>query len=70
MGTVASMAQLWASLDMQLAGEHNALNATAAAALAAGRGISKEAIQTALASFKSVKRRLEIRDVIRRHHHH
>ena len=50
---------------MQLAGEHNALNATAAAALAAGQGISREAIVTALASFKSVKRRLEVRDVIR-----
>jgi UDP-N-acetylmuramate: L-alanyl-gamma-D-glutamyl-meso-diaminopimelate ligase len=55
---------LWANLKMQLAGEHNALNATAAAALAAGQGISKESIQAALASFKSVKRRLEVRDVI------
>ena len=45
---------------MSLAGEHNALNATAAAALAAGRAISKEAIRDALASFKSVKRRLEV----------
>jgi len=52
---------LWAELEMGLAGEHNALNATAAAALAAGQGIGKEAIQTALASFKSVKRRLEVR---------
>lgn len=51
----------WAGLEMHLAGEHNALNATAAAALAAGRGIRKEAIQAALASFKSVKRRLEVR---------
>ena len=50
---------------MQLAGEHNALNATAAAALALGQGLSKEAIRTAMASFKSVKRRLEVRDVIR-----
>ena len=33
--------------------------------MAAGQGISKEAIRTALASFKSVKRRLEVRDVIR-----
>jgi UDP-N-acetylmuramate: L-alanyl-gamma-D-glutamyl-meso-diaminopimelate ligase len=56
---------LWANLTMQLAGEHNALNASAAAALAAGQGISRESIQTALASFKSVKRRLEVRDVIR-----
>lgn len=51
----------WADLEMQLAGEHNALNATAAAALAAGQGIRKEAIQAALKSFKSVKRRLEVR---------
>jgi UDP-N-acetylmuramate: L-alanyl-gamma-D-glutamyl-meso-diaminopimelate ligase len=52
---------LWAELEMRLAGEHNALNATAAAALACGLGVSKEAIQAALASFKSVKRRLEVR---------
>jgi UDP-N-acetylmuramate: L-alanyl-gamma-D-glutamyl-meso-diaminopimelate ligase len=51
----------WAELEMRLAGEHNALNATAAAALAAGQGISKEAIREAMASFKSVKRRLEVR---------
>ncbi len=52
---------LWAELEMGLAGEHNALNATAAAALAADRSIPKEAIQAAFASFKSVKRRLEVR---------
>jgi UDP-N-acetylmuramate: L-alanyl-gamma-D-glutamyl-meso-diaminopimelate ligase len=57
--------ELWSDLKMQLAGEHNALNATAAAALAVGQGISKEAVRIALASFRSVKRRLEIRDVIR-----
>ena len=57
--------ELWSDVSMQLAGEHNALNATAAAALAFGQGVSKEAIRTALASFKSVKRRLEVRDVIR-----
>jgi UDP-N-acetylmuramate: L-alanyl-gamma-D-glutamyl-meso-diaminopimelate ligase len=56
---------MWSQVKMQLAGEHNALNATAAAALAFGQGISKKAIQTALASFKSVKRRLEVRAVIR-----
>ncbi len=53
--------KLWAELAMSLAGEHNALNATAAAALASGRGIGKEAIRSALESFKSVKRRLEVR---------
>jgi UDP-N-acetylmuramate: L-alanyl-gamma-D-glutamyl-meso-diaminopimelate ligase len=52
---------LWAELEMHLAGEHNALNATAAAALAAGQGVSEESIIAALASFKSVKRRLEVR---------
>lgn len=51
----------WAELEMHLAGEHNALNATAAAALAFGCGVSKDAIRAALASFKSVKRRLEVR---------
>ena len=57
--------EFWSQLTMRLAGEHNALNATAAAALAVGQGISKDAIVSALASFKSVKRRLEVRDVIR-----
>jgi UDP-N-acetylmuramate: L-alanyl-gamma-D-glutamyl-meso-diaminopimelate ligase len=52
---------LWAALEMQMAGEHNALNATAAAALAFTQGVSEEAIQAALKSFKSVKRRLEVR---------
>jgi UDP-N-acetylmuramate: L-alanyl-gamma-D-glutamyl-meso-diaminopimelate ligase len=51
----------WAELEMHLAGEHNALNATAAAALAASQGIAKETIAQALATFKSVKRRLEVR---------
>jgi len=54
----------WAELEMGLAGEHNALNATAAAALAFGHGVPVEAIRAALASFHSVKRRLEVRAVI------
>jgi len=53
--------ELWAELAMRMAGEHNALNATAAAALAFGQGVSKEAIREALATFRSVKRRLEVR---------
>jgi UDP-N-acetylmuramate: L-alanyl-gamma-D-glutamyl-meso-diaminopimelate ligase len=55
---------LWTSLEMSVAGEHNVLNATAAAALAANHGIPVDAIQAALASFLSVKRRLEVRAVI------
>ena len=50
----------FARLTLPMAGEHNALNATAAAALAAGQGVPVEAITEALASFKSVKRRLEV----------
>jgi len=56
--------QPWAELSSQMAGAHNALNATAAAALAAGQGISAEAIAEAFATFRSVKRRLEVRAVI------
>jgi UDP-N-acetylmuramate: L-alanyl-gamma-D-glutamyl-meso-diaminopimelate ligase len=51
----------WADFEMHLAGEHNALNATAAVALAAAAGIPTHAITEALATFKSVKRRLEVR---------
>lgn len=53
--------ELWAEPAMKMAGEHNALNATAAAALAFGQGVAKESIAAALGSFKSVKRRLETR---------
>jgi UDP-N-acetylmuramate: L-alanyl-gamma-D-glutamyl-meso-diaminopimelate ligase len=56
--------KLWAALEMQVAGEHNALNATAAAALAANHGVPVASIQAALASFLSVKRRLEVRAVV------
>ena len=55
----------WVALTLPMAGEHNALNATAAAALAAGQGIDDAAIVEAIASFKSVKRRLEVRAVVR-----
>lgn len=56
--------EYWAGLTLKMAGEHNALNATAAAALAAGQGIAAPAIQEALATFESVKRRLEVRAVV------
>jgi UDP-N-acetylmuramate: L-alanyl-gamma-D-glutamyl-meso-diaminopimelate ligase len=50
-----------AELTLPMAGEHNALNATAAAALAIGQGVPVAAVQEALATFRSVKRRLEVR---------
>jgi UDP-N-acetylmuramate: L-alanyl-gamma-D-glutamyl-meso-diaminopimelate ligase len=51
----------WAELTLPVAGEHNALNATSAAALAAGQGVAQNAIVEALATFRSVRRRLEVR---------
>jgi UDP-N-acetylmuramate: L-alanyl-gamma-D-glutamyl-meso-diaminopimelate ligase len=53
--------EAFAELKLPMAGEHNALNATAAAALAAGQGVPVTAIVAALATFRSVKRRLEVR---------
>jgi UDP-N-acetylmuramate: L-alanyl-gamma-D-glutamyl-meso-diaminopimelate ligase len=55
---------LFGEMTLPMAGEHNALNATAAAALAAGQGVPVEAIVEALATFQSVKRRLEVRAVV------
>ncbi|MHB8301871.1 MAG: UDP-N-acetylmuramate:L-alanyl-gamma-D-glutamyl-meso-diaminopimelate ligase [Acidobacteriaceae bacterium] len=51
--------ETWLQLEMPVVGEHNVLNATAAAALAAGQGIPIGAIRRALSTFRSVKRRLE-----------
>ena len=51
----------WADFEFPLAGEYNVLNATAAAAMASGYGIAPETILTALITFKSVKRRLEVK---------
>ncbi len=51
----------WADFEFSLGGEYNVWNATAAAALAANYGISKDAIGQALHTFRSVKRRLEVK---------
>jgi UDP-N-acetylmuramate: L-alanyl-gamma-D-glutamyl-meso-diaminopimelate ligase len=53
----------WLQVTLPMPGEHNALNATAAAALAAGQGIEPVSITEALSTFQSVKRRLEVRAV-------
>jgi UDP-N-acetylmuramate: L-alanyl-gamma-D-glutamyl-meso-diaminopimelate ligase len=62
--TLTRASAAFAELSLPMAGEHNALNATAAAALAAGQGVPTDAIIEALATFKSVKRRLEVRAVV------
>jgi UDP-N-acetylmuramate: L-alanyl-gamma-D-glutamyl-meso-diaminopimelate ligase len=51
----------WGEFEFSLAGEYNVLNATAAAAMASHYGISVEQIAAGLATFRSVKRRLEVR---------
>ena len=51
----------WAQLRFPLAGEYNVVNATGAAAMAANFGIEPAAVAEALASFKSVRRRLEVK---------
>jgi UDP-N-acetylmuramate: L-alanyl-gamma-D-glutamyl-meso-diaminopimelate ligase len=59
--TVMKNGARWADLEFALAGEYNAWNATAAAALASNYGISSDVIAGALKTFKSVKRRLEVK---------
>jgi UDP-N-acetylmuramate: L-alanyl-gamma-D-glutamyl-meso-diaminopimelate ligase len=59
--TVLDGGRVWANLEFPLAGEYNVWNATAAAAMAAAYGISKDEIAAALKTFKSVKRRLEVK---------
>jgi UDP-N-acetylmuramate: L-alanyl-gamma-D-glutamyl-meso-diaminopimelate ligase len=51
----------WADFEFPLGGEYNVWNATAAAALAANYGISKDVIAKALQTFRSVRRRLEVK---------
>jgi UDP-N-acetylmuramate: L-alanyl-gamma-D-glutamyl-meso-diaminopimelate ligase len=58
---VSREGESWAEFDFALAGEYNVLNATAAAALAHRTGIDVNAIAEALRTFKSVKRRLEVK---------
>ncbi len=51
----------WGEFQFPLAGEYNVWNATAAAALAADYGIAPATIAKALRTFRSVKRRLEVK---------
>ena len=53
--------QLWGEFETPLLGEFNLLNCLAVIVAADAWGISKEQIRSALASFKNVKRRAEVR---------
>src|SRR5262249_21256548 len=59
--TVIRNGTTFADFTFALGGEYNIWNATAAAAIATNYGIPVEAIAGALQSFKSVKRRLEVK---------
>ena len=59
--TVLHNGEHFADFEFALAGEYNVWNATAAAALASACGVAKHAIADALKTFKSVKRRLEVK---------
>lgn len=50
-----------ARVRIPLSGKHNVINALACVALALGRGVEREAIETALAKFESVRRRMELK---------
>ncbi len=50
-----------ARVRLPLAGRHNVLNALAAIALAHGHGIERGALEQALETFRSVRRRMEIK---------
>ncbi|MGD0907174.1 MAG: UDP-N-acetylmuramate:L-alanyl-gamma-D-glutamyl-meso-diaminopimelate ligase, partial [Candidatus Acidiferrales bacterium] len=50
-----------ARVRMSLAGRHNVLNALSAIAIAHGRGVATDAIEGAMATFRGVLRRLEIK---------
>jgi len=53
--------ELFAEFRLAASGHHNVLNAMAALVVAQGRGISLPALQEALATFRSVKRRMEVK---------
>lgn len=59
--SVRRQGNAWAEFEFALAGEYNVVNATAAAAMAAHYGIEAPQIAEALSSFKSVKRRMEVK---------
>jgi len=48
-------------IRLPMAGRHNVLNSMAAIAIAHGRGIPREAIEEALATFRGVARRMQVR---------
>jgi len=53
--------KLFGEFSLAASGRHNVLNALAAIIVAQGRGITVESLQKSLASFRSVRRRLDVK---------
>ena len=58
---VTHSGKLFGEFSLAASGRHNVLNALAAVIIAQGRGISAESLQQSLASFRSVRRRLDVK---------
>jgi len=58
---VTQRGKLFGEFVMAATGRHNVLNALAAIVVAQGRGIAADAIAKALATFRSVKRRMDVK---------
>jgi UDP-N-acetylmuramate: L-alanyl-gamma-D-glutamyl-meso-diaminopimelate ligase len=58
---VAHHGKFYSDFELSATGRHNVLNALAATIVAQGRGISTEAIAKALKTFRSVKRRMDVK---------
>src|SRR5579863_2426891 len=58
---VTQKGKLLGEFSLTASGRHNVLNALAAIIVAQGRGIAVESLQTSLASFRSVRRRLDVK---------
>src|SRR4030095_11272935 len=58
---VTHQGKLFGEFSLAASGRHNVLNALAAIIVAQGRGISVDSLQKSLASFQSVRRRLDVK---------
>ena len=58
---ISHAGRVFGEFVLSAAGRHNVLNATAAAVIAQGRGITAEQIAQALKTFRSVKRRMDVK---------
>src|SRR5215813_4780632 len=58
---VTQAGKLFGEFSLAASGRHNVLNALAAVIVGQGRGISVESLQQSLASFRSVRRRLDVK---------